>query len=79
MVVGVGIISVFGDFCYEIIMVLLFGFLVVFGFFVGVFGMIEGIVDVIVSFIKMVFGYIVDKFGYCKLLVLIGYGMMLLG
>lgn len=79
IVVGVGIISVLGDFCYEIIMVILLGFFVVLGVLVVVLGLIEGVVDVVVSFIKMIVGYVVDKFGYCKVLVLIGYVLMLVG
>lgn len=78
-VVGAGITSAFGDFCYETTTVLLPGFLAVLGLPAGVLGTIEGIADAIASFTKMVSGYIADKLGHRKLLVLTGYGMTPLG
>jgi len=78
-VVGAGVTSAFGDFCYETTTVLLPGFLAVLGLPAGVLGTIEGIADAIASFTKMVSGYIADKLGHRKLLVLAGYSMTPLG
>ncbi|MCZ2076240.1 MAG: MFS transporter [Bryobacterales bacterium] len=74
-VVGAGITSALGDFCYETTTVILPGFLAVLGIPAAALGMIEGIADAVAAFTKMVSGYIADKLGHRKLLVLVGYGM----
>jgi MFS family permease len=78
-VVGAGITSALGDFCYETTTVLLPGFLAVLGIPAAVLGIIEGLADAVASFTKMVSGYIADKLGHRKLLVLIGYGLTPVG
>jgi MFS family permease len=78
-VVGAGVTSALGDFCYETTTVILPGFLAVLGIPAAVLGTIEGIADAIASFTKMASGYIADKLGHRKLLVLIGYGLTPLG
>ncbi len=74
-VVGAGITSALGDFCYETATVILPGFLAVLGVPAAALGMIEGIADAVASFMKMFSGYIADKLGHRKLLVLVGYGL----
>lgn len=78
-VIGAGVTSALGDFCYETTTVILPGLLAVLGIPAAVLGTIEGIADAIASFTKMVSGYIADKLGHRKLLVLIGYGLTPLG
>ena len=78
-VVGAGITSSLGDFCYETTTVILPGFLAVLGIPAAVLGLIEGIADAIAAFTKMVSGYIADKLGHRKLLVLVGYGLTPVG
>ncbi len=74
-VIGAGITSALGDFCYETTTVILPGFLAVLGIPAAVLGIIEGIADAVASFTKMVAGFIADKLGHRKLLVLIGYSL----
>ncbi len=74
-VVGAGLTSALGDFCYETTTVILPGFLAVLGVPAAALGIIEGIADAVASFTKMIAGYIADKFGHRKLLVLVGYGL----
>ena len=78
-VVGAGITSALGDFCYETTTVILPGFLAVLGIPAAVLGVIEGSADAVASFTKMVSGYIADKLGHRKLLVLVGYGLTPVG
>lgn len=78
-VVGVGITSSLGDFCYETTTVLLPGFIAVLGIPAAALGIIEGIADAVASFTKMVSGFIANKLGHRKLLVLIGYGLTPVG
>lgn len=78
-VVGAGITSALGDFCYETTTVILPGFLAVLGVPAAALGIIEGIADAVASFTKMISGYIADKFGHRKLLVLVGYGLTPVG
>ena len=78
-VVGAGLTSALGDFCYETTTVILPGFLSVLGVPAAALGMIEGIADAVASFTKMASGYIADKFGHRKLLVLLGYGLTPVG
>ncbi|VVE36986.1 Multidrug resistance protein MdtH [Pandoraea eparura] len=78
-VVGAGITSSMGDFCYETTTVILPGFLAVLGIPAAVLGLIEGIADAIAAFTKMVAGYVADKLGHRKLLVLVGYGLTPVG
>jgi MFS family permease len=78
-VVGVGVTSALGDFCYETTTVILPGFLAVLGIPAAALGVIEGVADAVASFTKMVSGYIADKLGHRKLLVLIGYSLTPLG
>jgi len=78
-VVGAGITSALGDFCYETTTVILPGFLAVLGIPAAVLGLIEGVADAVANFTKMVSGYIADKLGHRKLLVLVGYGLTPVG
>lgn len=78
-VVGAGITSSLGDFCYETTTVILPGFLAVLGLPPAVLGTIEGIADAVASFTKMLSGYIADKLGHRKLLVLVGYSLTPIG
>lgn len=78
-VVGVGVTSALGDFCYETTTVILPGFLAVLGIPAAALGIIEGIADAVASFTKMVSGYIADRLGHRKLLVLVGYGLTPVG
>ncbi|MYM92323.1 MFS transporter [Duganella vulcania] len=74
-VVGAGLTSALGDFCYETTTVILPGFLAVLGIPAAALGVIEGVADAVASFTKMISGYIADKLGRRKLLVLIGYAL----
>lgn len=78
-VVGTGITSALGDFCYETTTVILPGFLAVLGLPASVLGSIEGFADAVASYTKMASGYIADKLGYRKALVLIGYALTPIG
>jgi MFS family permease len=78
-VIGAGVTSALGDFCYETTTVILPGFLAVLGIPAAVLGIIEGIADTVASFTKMLSGFIADKLGHRKLLVLVGYGLTPLG
>jgi len=78
-VVGAGITSSLGDFCYETTTVILPGFLAVLGLPPAVLGTIEGIADAVASFTKMLSGYIADKLGHRKLLVIVGYSLTPIG
>lgn len=78
-VLGAGVTSALGDFCYETTTVILPGFLAALGIPAVVLGVIEGIADAVASFTKMVSGYIADKLGHRKLLVLIGYALTPVG
>jgi MFS family permease len=78
-VVGTGVTSALGDFCYETTTVILPGFLAVLGLPPAVLGTIEGIADAVASFTKMISGYIADKLGHRKLLVIVGYSLTPIG
>jgi len=78
-VVGAGVTSAMGDFCYETTTVLLPGFLAVLGIPAAALGLIEGVADAVSSFTKMFSGYIADKLGHRKLLVLVGYALTPVG
>jgi MFS family permease len=78
-VVGTGITSALGDFCYETTTVILPGFLAVLGLPAAVLGTIEGIADAVASFTKMISGFIADKLGHRKLLVIVGYSLTPIG
>lgn len=74
-VLGAGLTSALGDFCYETTTVILPGFLAVLGIPAAMLGLIEGAADAIASFTKMFAGYIADKFGHRKTLVILGYAL----
>jgi MFS family permease len=78
-VLGAGVTSALGDFCYETATVLLPGFLSVLGLPASVLGLIEGIADAVASFTKMVSGYVANRLGHRKVLVLVGYALTPLG
>lgn len=78
-VIGAGVTSALGDFCYETTTVILPGFLAVLGIPAAVLGIIEGIADAVASFTKMLSGYIADKSGHRKVLVLLGYALTPVG
>jgi len=78
-VVGAGITSALGDFCYETTTVILPGFLAVLGIPAAALGFIEGTADAVASFTKVISGYIADKLGHRKLLVMVGYGLTPIG
>jgi MFS family permease len=78
-VVGAGLTSALGDFCYETTTVILPGFLAVLGIPPAALGFIEGIADAVSSFTKMIAGYVADKLGHRKMLVLVGYGLTPVG
>ncbi len=78
-VVGAGLTSALGDFCYETTTVILPGFLAVLGIPAAALGFIEGIADGVMSFTKMAAGYFADKFGHRKALVLLGYALTPVG
>lgn len=78
-VLGAGLTSALGDFCYETTIVILPGFLAVLGIPAAALGIIEGIADAVASFTKMASGFIADKLGHRKALVLIGYALTPLG
>ncbi|ODN69996.1 MFS transporter [Methylobrevis pamukkalensis] len=74
-VLGAGLTSALGDFCYETTTVILPGFLAVLGIPAAALGVIEGVADAVASFTKMVAGHVADRFGHRKMLVLLGYGL----
>lgn len=74
-VLGAGVTSALGDFCYETTTVILPGFLAVLGLPAALLGLIEGVADAVASFTKMVSGYVADRLGHRKRLVLIGYAL----
>lgn len=78
-IIGAGLTSALGDFCYETTTVILPGFLAVLGIPAAALGFIEGIADAVASFTKMASGFIADKVGHRKALVLIGYALTPLG
>ncbi len=78
-IVGAGVTSALGDFCYETTTVILPGFLAVLGVPAFMLGVIEGVADAVAAFTKMASGYIADRIGARKSLVLIGYGLTPLG
>lgn len=78
-VIGAGITSALGDFCYETTTVILPGFLAVLGLPAATLGLIEGAADALASFTKIVSGYVADKVGHRKALVLVGYALTPLG
>lgn len=78
-VMGAGLTSALGDFCYETTTVILPGFLAVLGVPAAALGIIEGFADALASYTKMVSGYIADKLGHRKLLVIVGYGLTPIG
>lgn len=78
-VLGAGLTSALGDFCYETTTVILPGFLAVLGVPAAALGIIEGIADAIMSFTKMAAGYVADRFGHRKVLVVLGYGLTPIG
>jgi MFS family permease len=78
-VVGAGLTSALGDFCYETTTVILPGFLAVLGIPAAFLGIIEGIADAVASFTRMASGYIADKLGHRKQLVVIGYALTPVG
>jgi MFS family permease len=78
-VVGAGITSGLGDFCYETTTVILPGFLAVLGIPAAALGTIEGAADAVSSFTKMFAGYLADKFGHRKALVMLGYALTPIG
>jgi MFS family permease len=78
-VLGAGLTSALGDFCYETTTVILPGFLAVLGVPAAALGIIEGIADAVASFTKMIAGYFADKFGHRKALVMLGYGLTPVG
>jgi MFS family permease len=78
-VLGAGLTSALGDFCYETTTVILPGFLAVLGIPAALLGLIEGTADAIASFTKMAAGYFADKFGHRKMLVALGYTLTPVG
>ncbi|MDN6874807.1 MFS transporter [Pseudomonas citronellolis] len=78
-VVGAGVTSALGDFCYETTTVILPGFLAALGVPAAALGTIEGIADALAAYTKMFSGYIADKLGHRKLLVVVGYGLTPVG
>jgi MFS family permease len=78
-VIGAGITSALGDFCYETTTVILPGLLAVLGIPAAALGIIEGLADMVASFTKIFAGFIADKLGHRKRLVLIGYALTPIG
>ncbi|MCX7816066.1 MAG: MFS transporter [Syntrophales bacterium] len=78
-VIGAGITSALGDFCYETATVILPGFFAVLGIPAALLGVIEGIADAVASFTKLIAGYLADKLGYRKLIVIVGYALTPIG
>ena len=78
-VMGAGVTSALGDFCYETTTVILPGFLAVLGIPAAALGLIEGTADAVASFTKMLSGYVADKLGHRKTLVMLGYALTPVG
>lgn len=78
-VLGAGLTSALGDFCYETTTVILPGFLAVLGVPAAALGLIEGVADAVASFTKMFAGYIADRLGHRKAMVMVGYAMTPIG
>lgn len=78
-VLGAGVTSALGDFCYETTNAILPGFFALLGIPAAALGVIEGIADAISSFTKIAAGYFADRLGHRKALVVIGYGLTPLG
>jgi MFS family permease len=78
-VLGAGVTSALGDFCYETTTVILPGFLAVLGIPAAALGVIEGTADAVASFTKLASGYLADRMGHRKTLVLLGYGLTPVG
>jgi MFS family permease len=78
-IVGAGVTSALGDFCYETSNVILPGFLAVLGIPAVALGAIEGIADAVSSFAKIGTGYIADRLGHRKTLVIAGYALTAVG
>ena len=78
-VLGAGITSALGDFCYETTNAILPGFFAVLGIPAAALGAVEGIADAISSFTKIGAGYFADRLGHRKTLVVIGYALTPLG
>lgn len=78
-VLGAGVTSALGDFCYETTTVLLPGLLAVLGLPASVLGLIEGSADALASFTRLFAGHAADRLGHRKLLVVLGYALTPLG
>ncbi len=78
-VLGAGITSALGDFCYETTNAILPGFFALLGIPAAALGAIEGVADAISSFTKIGAGYFADRLGHRKALVVIGYALTPLG
>lgn len=78
-VLGAGLTSALGDFCYETTNAILPGFFALLGIPAAALGAIEGIADAVASFTKIGAGYFADRLGYRKALVVFGYGLTPLG
>lgn len=78
-VVGAGITSALGDFCYETTTVILPGFLAALGIPPAMLGIIEGAADAVAAVTRLFSGYIADAVGHRKMLVLAGYSLTPLG
>jgi MFS family permease len=78
-VLGAGLTSALGDFCYETSNVILPGFLAVLGIPAAALGAIEGIADAVSSFTKLGAGYLTDRLGHRKALVVLGYALTAIG
>jgi MFS family permease len=78
-VLGAGVTSALGDFCYETTNAILPGFFALLGIPAAALGAVEGIADAISSFTKIGAGYFADRLGHRKALVVVGYGLTPLG
>lgn len=78
-VLGAGLTSSLGDFCYETTTVILPGFLTILGVPPAALGIIEGIADAVAASTQMISGYAADRLGHRKLLVLTGYALTPIG
>lgn len=78
-VLGAGVTSALGDFCYETTNAILPGFFAILGIPAAALGAVEGIADAISSFTKIGAGYVADRLGHRKALVVIGYALTPLG
>jgi MFS family permease len=78
-VLGAGVTSALGDFCYETTNAILPGFFALLAIPAAALGAVEGIADAISSFTKIGAGYFADRLGHRKALVVVGYGLTPLG